>query len=140
MKQESGDALVMAIRQVLKGGVYLSSRLREILINKAFSPLAGNGYADFSSLTDREMQVFTLLGEGKGSLEIGQQMNVSVKTVDAYRAHIKYKLRLRNGLELLRLAILHTQPNSTSVGFSRSTRAIISSLGPRTKTNKSEVS
>lgn len=133
MKQESGDVLVMAIRQILKDGIYLSNRMREVLLNKALSPLADNGSADLSALTDREMQVFTLLGEGKGNGEIGHHMNVSVKTVDAYRAHIKYKLRLRNGMELIRLAILHAQPYSTSAGFSKPARSAIPSFGPQSK-------
>lgn len=118
MKQESADVLVMAIRQIVRGGVYLSSRMREILLNKTLSQVVDNGHADLSRLTDREMQVFTLVGDGKGNCEIAKHMNVSVKTVDAYRAHIKYKLGLRNGLELIRLAVLHGQPYCTSARIS----------------------
>ena len=79
MKQETADELMVAIRKVLSGGVYLSDRMREFLLDKALSPVLDHGYSDFSSLTDREVQVFTLLGDGKGNREIARNMNVSVK-------------------------------------------------------------
>jgi DNA-binding NarL/FixJ family response regulator len=110
MKQEPADVLVTAIRQVLRGGVYLSSRMREILLNKALSNDRSNGEADLSSLSDRELEVFMMLGSGKLNREIAKRMKVSVKTIDAYRAHIKQKLHLKNAMQLIRFAVLHTQP------------------------------
>jgi DNA-binding NarL/FixJ family response regulator len=115
MKQESGDVLIMAIRQVLRGGVYLSAGMRDFLLNKALGVEGDHHQPDLGWLSDREMQVFTLLGNGKGNREIARQMNVSIKTIDAYRAHIKQKLKLRNGMELIRLAVLHVQPYATAV-------------------------
>jgi DNA-binding NarL/FixJ family response regulator len=109
MKQESGDALITAIRDVLAGRVYLSESMREMLLSRVLSAQTGRGHPNLGSLSDREMQVFTLLGDGKGPREIAQKMKVSVKTIDAYRAHIKRKLMLRNGSELMRLAVLHSQ-------------------------------
>jgi len=139
MKQESEEALVSAIRQVLAGGVFLSNRMREILCNKALCAGVDDGYPDLGTLTDREMQVFTLLGEGKENSEIAGCMNLSVKTVDAYRAHIKQKLKLRSGLELIRLAILHTPPFSPSARISGVTRPDFRSALQPVVTNQSEV-
>jgi DNA-binding NarL/FixJ family response regulator len=139
MKQESEDALVTAIRQVLNGGVYLSNRMREILCNKALCSSVDDGYPDLGTLTEREMQVFTLLGEGKENSEIAGYMNLSVKTVDAYRAHIKQKLKLRSGLELIRLAILHTPPYSPSARDSSMARPDFRSAIQSVETNQSEV-
>jgi len=110
MKQDSGDVLVTAIRQILRGGVYLSSRMREVLLNKALANDQANGEANLSSLSDRELEVFMLLGSGKLNREIAKRMKVSVKTIDAYREHIKQKLRLKNAMQLIRFAVLHTQP------------------------------
>lgn len=118
MKQESGDVLIMAIRQVLRGGVYLSARMRDSLLSRSLGAEAERSQPDPGWLSDREMQVFTLLGSGKANKEIARVMNVSVKTVDAYRAHIKQKLRLRSGLELLRLAVLYAQPDAAAAGVS----------------------
>lgn len=109
MKQESGDKLLLAMREVMGGSVYLSHRMREMLLGRALSAKLTSGYPDLGSLSDREMQVFVLLGGGNRSREIAAKMNVSVKTIDAYRAHIKRKLMLRSGLELIRLAVLHAQ-------------------------------
>lgn len=118
MKQESGDVLIMAVRQVLRGGVYLSTRMRDSLLSRSLGAEAERSQPDPGWLSDREMQVFTLLGSGKANKEIARVMNVSVKTVDAYRAHIKQKLRLRSGLELLRLAVLYAQPDAAVAGGS----------------------
>lgn len=118
MKQESGDVLIMAVRQVLRGGVYLSARMRDSLLSRSLGAEAERSQPDPGWLSDRQMQVFTLLGSGMANKEIARVMNVSVKTVDAYRAHIKQKLRLRSGLELLRLAVLYAQPDAAAAGVS----------------------
>jgi len=118
MKQESGDVLIMAVRQVLRGGVYLSARMRDFLLSRSLGPELERSEPDPGWLSDREIQVFTLLGSGKANKEIARLMNVSVKTIDAYRAHIKQKLRLRSGLELFRLAVLYAQPDAAGGGVS----------------------
>jgi len=107
--------LLTAIRQVLRGGVYLSARMRELLLNKTLAQEPKGRDPSLGPLTDRELEVFMLLGSGKLNREIAKQMKVSVKTVDAYRAHIKQKLRLKNGMQLIRLAVLHAQPYSSAI-------------------------
>jgi len=121
IKQESTEVLLTAIRQVLRGGVYLSARMRELLLNKTLAHEPKGHDPSLGSLTDRELEVFMLLGSGKLNREIAKQMKVSVKTVDAYRAHIKQKLRLKNGMQLIRLAVLHAQPYSSAIRASTAT-------------------
>jgi DNA-binding NarL/FixJ family response regulator len=116
MKQESGDVLIMAVRQALRGGIYLSASMRDFLLSRSLGAEVERSEPDPGWLSDREIQVFTLIGSGMANKEIARLMNVSVKTVDAYRAHIKQKLRLRSGLELLRLAVLYAQPDAAAAG------------------------
>jgi DNA-binding NarL/FixJ family response regulator len=68
-------------------------------------------------LSDRELEVFQLIGNGRKTREIAEQLNLSVKTIETYRAHIKEKLNLQNGNELIRLAVgwSHKQNSGTSV-------------------------
>jgi len=141
MKQESGDVLIMAVRQVLRGGVYLSARMRDSLLSRSLGAEAEWSQPDPGWLSDREMQVFTLLGSGMANKEIARVMNVSVKTVDAYRAHIKQKLRLRSGLELLRLAVLYAQPDAAAAGVSdrQARRLFQSSPAPGSRSHEVEV-
>ena len=141
MKQESGDVLIMAVRQVLRGGVYLSARMRDSLLSRSLGAEAEWSQPDPGWLSDREMQVFTLLGSGMANKEIARVMNVSVKTVDAYRAHIKQKLRLRSGLELLRLAVLYAQPDAAAAGVSdrQARRLFQSTPAPGSRSHEVEV-
>ena len=141
MKQESGDVLIMAVRQVLRGGVYLSAGMRDFLLSRSLGSEVERSEPDPGWLSDREIQVFTLLGGGKANKEIARLMNVSVKTVDAYRAHIKQKLRLRSGLELLRLAVLYAQPDADAAGASgRDARRLLQSISvQRSKHQEVEV-
>jgi DNA-binding NarL/FixJ family response regulator len=140
MKQESGDVLIMAVRQVLRGGVYLSARMRDFLLSRSLGAELEWREPDPGWLSDREIEVFTLLGGGKANKEIARLMNVSVKTVDAYRAHIKQKLRLRSGLELLRLAVLSAQSDAAPRASDREARRWFQSTsGMRNKHQEVEV-
>ncbi len=105
MKEEAPGKLVGAIRGVLDGRVFVSDRLAADVL-KGFS---GRGEraagSPLDALTDREFEVFQLIGEGKGTREIANQLNVSVSTIDAHRAHIKKKLKLASGPALVRQAV-----------------------------------
>jgi|YelNatPaOPRAMG01_1025707.scaffolds.fasta_scaffold03403_5 DNA-binding NarL/FixJ family response regulator len=109
MKQDPGDALVAAVREVLAGRVYLSHRMRELILGRALAAPGRRTAPDVSALSDRELQFLTLLGQGLSPGQIAQQMNVQMRTVDAYRAHVKRKLMARTSAELMRLAVLHTE-------------------------------
>ena len=107
MKQEPGEKVIEAIRCVLTGNVYASPSLLTRLLKK----LTTNG--DFKqggaspeALADRELEVYSLIGEGLSSKEIASRLNLSPKTVQTYREHIKTKLGLKNSVELTRSAVL----------------------------------
>jgi DNA-binding NarL/FixJ family response regulator len=103
MKNRAPDQLVDAIRQVLGGGIFLSPDMtRQMMEAFAGGKTAGSG---LSSLTDRELQVYRAIGEGKGTREIAELLGISVRTVDAHRTHIKDKLGLSDATELSYQAI-----------------------------------
>jgi len=105
MKDESAEELVNALCRVLSGAVYLSegmaSRMLTQLVGGA-SPAAGS---PVERLTDRELEVFEMIGRGKSTREIAEALHLSVKTIESHRAHIKEKLGLETGTELVRYAV-----------------------------------
>jgi DNA-binding NarL/FixJ family response regulator len=104
MKQEGGKVLMQAIRQVLKGQVYLSERMSAKVFER-LSNSAQTAGSPLELLSDREMEVFQLIGDGLGTRQIAEQLHLSMKTVEVYRAHIKRKLNLKDGTALVRYAI-----------------------------------
>jgi len=94
MKQEGPEKILQAIRQVLQGEV--SDRIMD-----AFSNRRARTSSPIARLTDREFEVLRLIGQGKDSRGIAKQLNLSVKTVDAHRGHIKDKLDIKSGTELI---------------------------------------
>jgi DNA-binding NarL/FixJ family response regulator len=105
MKNEGGEKLLEAIRQVLQGQVYVSKHMSAALL-EVFTPHRSSaGEATPAALSDREFEVFQLIGQGLSTQQIGQRLNVSVKTVGTHRLHIKQKLNLRTGPELIRHAV-----------------------------------
>lgn len=103
MKQESPEKMLQAIRQVLEGQIYLSGKMSARILGA----LSGRGTRTSSAigqLTDRELEVLQLVGQGKDSHVIARQLHLSFKTVDAHRGHIKEKLGLRNHTELISYA------------------------------------
>lgn len=100
MKHDSGEELMGAIKTILKGRIYRSARLSA----------ASDGAADesiplISRLSDRELEIFELIGKGRTNSEIAHRLHVSIKTVDAHREHIKRKLGLKSGTELNLFAV-----------------------------------
>ena len=104
MKEEAPDKLVHAIRQVLNGGVFVSSEISARIVQH-FAEASGAPETPIGRLTDRELEVFRLIGEGNASREIAGQLNISIRTVDAHRAHIKEKLGIRDATELMHQAV-----------------------------------
>ena len=105
MKQEATKHVMAAIRHVLGGGVYLSERMRNHLLFNVVGGLSATVTSDLHQLSDRELEVFQLIGEGRTTAQIGASLHLSVSTVETYRAHIKEKLRLRNATELVQRAV-----------------------------------
>ncbi len=104
MKQEASEVIVKAIRTVLAGEIYASEKIRNLLMKKAIGKSECIDDSKLSSLTDRELQVFELIGKGCETRQIAESLHLSVKTVDTYREHIKEKLNLKNATELIKHA------------------------------------
>jgi DNA-binding NarL/FixJ family response regulator len=102
-KQELQGKVVEALRTVLRGERYLSSAMAQRLIAQAIGSKAARGGTE--ALTDRELQIFQLVGRGKSTREIANELSVSVHTIDSHREHIRAKLDLRSGTELIQRAV-----------------------------------
>ncbi|MFO1475298.1 MAG: response regulator transcription factor [Verrucomicrobiota bacterium] len=105
-KQRSGRRLIAAIRHVLSGQIYLSDEMSTRLLDSLSGKRPARTVSPIEQLTDRELEVFTLIGEAKETKEISSRLGMSAKTVEAHRASIKRKLRLKSGPELTRHAVL----------------------------------
>ncbi len=106
VKRESGPRIIDGIRTVLDGKFYASPSLTAQLAGRMFGAGARSGHAPEELLSDREMEVFRLRGQGLSPKEIADRLGVSVKTVGSYDARIKEKLGLGDGGELMREAVL----------------------------------
>ena len=102
MKQEATEKVLEAIRRILTGDIYVSDHISKRLLKQIVtSPSEGS---PIEALSDRELTVFRLIGQGRGTREIADDLHVSVKTVESYQAHIKEKLSLKNSRELVQHA------------------------------------
>jgi DNA-binding NarL/FixJ family response regulator len=108
MKRESTDHMIEAIRTVQTGRVYANAQLLARLAERMVGHTAAASPGDVETLSDRELDVFRRLGEGQSTRRIAEELHLSIKTVQAYCARIKEKLRLANGAELVREAIRWT--------------------------------
>jgi DNA-binding NarL/FixJ family response regulator len=106
-KQAGGQVLIAAIRHVLSGQIYLSNDVSTRLLGSLTGRLKRpRTLSPVELLTDRELEVFTLIGQARETKEIARRLNMSGKTVEAHRAAIKRKLKLKTGPELTRHAVL----------------------------------
>ncbi|WP_234571431.1 response regulator transcription factor [Rhodohalobacter sp. 614A] len=105
MKLEAAEVLISAIRQILKGGIYLSENIGTKLIMKMATGNASKSDNPLDLLSDRELEVFELTGKGLSTKEIGHKLHISVKTVESHRANIKDKLQVDTANELMRHAV-----------------------------------
>jgi DNA-binding NarL/FixJ family response regulator len=107
-KHDPSTTIVTAIREVMKGGIYFSEPLVERLMRRAAGRDPDEAASAVNLLSDRELQVFRLLGEGKNSAEIAEALHLSRSTVDTYRERLKDKLGLKSSSELIYHAIQWT--------------------------------
>lgn len=105
MKQEGGKKLMLAIRQVLSGQIYVSEKMSAKILEIFSGRRSGALHSPVERLSDREFEVFQLIGQGQGTRQIAQHLHLSVKTVEVHRANIKRKLELKSGTDLVRYAI-----------------------------------
>jgi len=115
MKQEATEKVVTAIHRVLAGEVYISEEMAGKMVSRMVGRSPEAGASPVERLSDRELEVFRLIGEGYGTREMAERLRLSIKTIETYRAHIKDKLGLEDANELLRSAIqwVNTRPGRT---------------------------
>ncbi len=104
MKQAASNTLIQAIEKVLDGEIYVSKKMSSQMLKMAFRS-GDDTRSGTDSLSRRELEVFELIGRGNSTREIAEQLNLSVKTIESYRAHIKEKLCLRSATELMQRAV-----------------------------------
>jgi DNA-binding NarL/FixJ family response regulator len=105
MKRESPQHLISAIGTVLKGSLYLSQKMSALVLTKYLKGRTGGAASPQGSLSNRELEVFQLIGQGHRARVIADSLHLSIKTVETHRAHIMEKLNLRNSVELLQRAM-----------------------------------
>ena len=104
MKQEATERVLVALRRILNGEIYVSDRIANKLL-KHFITGSGSVQSSIADLSDRELEVFRLIGKGHGTRQIAEELHISIKTVESYQAHIKEKLSLRSARELIQHAM-----------------------------------
>lgn len=104
-KEEATVHVVQAVRQVLGGGTYVSQRVASQMAAKISGRPHRDSASGLSNLTDRELEVFQLIGDGLGRQQIAERLRLDVNTVETYRSRIKDKLQLKDAQELLQSAI-----------------------------------
>ncbi len=112
MKQEGGKKLMEAIRQVLGGRIYVSEKISSKILEGLSGHSANASHPKVEMLTDREFEVLQLLGQGRGTREVSQQLHLSIKTIEVHRANIKKKLGLKTATELIRYAVQWVETQS----------------------------
>ena len=100
MKQEALEKVVVAIRRVLGGNIYVSEALADRMLQQQIRGKTDIHDSPVKNLSDRELEVFQLIGQWKKTSEIAQELHLSVKTIEYYREQIKHKLNLKNSAEL----------------------------------------
>lgn len=116
MKQEAADTVLKAIRTVINGDIYLSEKISSKVLRELVDGVAAGEPEKFGieRLSDRELEVFELIGRGHATRKIAEALRLSIKTIETHRAHIKQKLKLSNATELVHRAYHWTETGSTN--------------------------
>jgi DNA-binding NarL/FixJ family response regulator len=112
-KQEMSEKIIEAIRQVLDGKIYLSPSMTERFLQRAVGSPPQLIKSPIETLTDRELEIFKMIGQGKTTRQIAGELHLSVKTVETHRENIKSKLHILNAAELSREAVQWVMENGT---------------------------
>jgi DNA-binding NarL/FixJ family response regulator len=111
MKDEAPKAVLTAIHRILDGEIYLSEKMSAKMLHKVADNKSEEKTLPEGALSDRELQVFQLIGQGHGTRQIAEELHISPKTVESYRAHIKVKMNLTNAHELTQHAVHWVETN-----------------------------
>lgn len=113
MKEAGGEKLLEAIRRVLGGKVYVSEEMSAKIIDNLSAKKPRGSQSPIEKLSDREFEVFQMIGQGKSTRDIARQLSLSPKTVDVHRGHIKEKLELKDATSLIRHAVRWVETQDT---------------------------
>jgi len=105
MKREESKTILEAIRTVLKGEMFVSESVRDQMLHEFVDRKAPETWVPMGHLTDRELEVLELMGQGRTTGEIAKQLHISTSTVETHRVHLKEKLHVKNVSELMRVAV-----------------------------------
>lgn len=123
MKQEAAETVLKAIRKVLQGGLYVSESVAARLLQEFVEGSSEPSRGGVEALSDRELEVFELIGGGIATRDIATKLRLSVKTIETHRAHIKQKLNLKSGTELLHHAVHWSENERRNLGDDDARRA-----------------
>lgn len=112
MKKEAAESIVMAVKNIMAGKVHVSEAIMAQLLDKFHLKPDHQKVSSEENLTDRELEVFRLIGAGLSTRQIAERMNLGVKTIGTYRDRIKQKLHIKSAAELTRRAVLWTERDS----------------------------
>jgi len=112
MKRENGITLMAAIRSVLDGETYVSRSFNAHLLERLSNPKGDAGVPATERLSDREMEVFRLIGQGYGTKQMAEELHLSMKTIIFHRTKIRAKLNMASTFELVQFAIHHDEKKS----------------------------
>ena len=115
MKEAGGENLLAAIRQILAGQIYVSARMSGRILDNLSSRKPRGSQSPIQQLTDREFEVFQLIGQGLSTRDIAERLHLSSKTVDVHRGHIKEKLDLKDVTALVRHAVRWTETQGSTL-------------------------
>jgi DNA-binding NarL/FixJ family response regulator len=105
MKQEATKNLLGAVRRILDGGIYLSDNMTAKLLQRVANTKSTGSASVLEQLSDRELEVFRLIGEGASTRRIAEMLKLSIKTIESHRENIKRKLNLEDAAELVQCAV-----------------------------------
>jgi DNA-binding NarL/FixJ family response regulator len=111
MKNEALKKVTHAIHRILIGEIYLSDTMSAKMLHKVADDRSSASNLPIGGLSDRELRVFELIGQGRGTRQIAEELHISVKTVESYRGHIKVKMNLKNAHELTQHAVHWVERN-----------------------------
>ncbi len=105
MKQEATERVLVALRRILNREIYVSDRVADKMLRQYVGASNPPSRSPLEDLSDRELEVLRLIGEGHSTRQIAEKLHLSIKTVESYQGHLKDKLGLKNSRELLQYAI-----------------------------------
>lgn len=105
MKQDAAERVMQAIRKILKGEIYVSEKVGSQMLQQIVRGHSPTESSPVDRLSDRELEVVQLIGRGRTTREIAKVLNVSIKTIESHRAHLKEKLDLKNATELVQFCV-----------------------------------